>query len=87
LQIAAAQEILQSLDPADPRTAHRLTSHTSTYKQTSVIISRKDRVSARIDEIGVKTEKLALKQGFKGLSAKDLDLKGPKTKNPGLDCN
>jgi hypothetical protein len=35
LQTAAAQEILQSLDPADPRTAHRLTSHTSTYKQTS----------------------------------------------------
>jgi hypothetical protein len=40
-------------------------------------------VSARIDEIGVKTEKLGLKQGFRGLSAKYLDLKGPKTKKPG----
>jgi hypothetical protein len=40
-------------------------------------------VSARIDENGVKTEKLGLKQGFRGLYAKDLDLKGPKTKKPG----
>jgi hypothetical protein len=39
-------------------------------------------VSARIDEIRVKTEKLVLKQGSRGLSAKYLDLKGPKTKNP-----
>jgi hypothetical protein len=30
-------------------------------------------VSARIDEIGVKTEKLGLKQGSRGLSAKDLN--------------
>jgi hypothetical protein len=36
-------------------------------------------VSARIDEIRVKTGKLGLKQGSRGLSAKDLDLKGPKT--------
>jgi hypothetical protein len=35
-------------------------------------------VSARIDEIGVKMEKLGLKQGSRGLSAKDLKLKGPK---------
>jgi hypothetical protein len=34
-------------------------------------------------EIGVKMKELGLKQGFRGLSAKDLDLKGPKTKNPG----
>jgi hypothetical protein len=40
-------------------------------------------VSARIDENGVKTEKLGPKQGSRGLSAKDLDLKGPKTKKPG----
>jgi hypothetical protein len=40
-------------------------------------------VSARIDEIGVKMEELGLKQGFRGFSAKDLDLKGPKTKKPG----
>jgi hypothetical protein len=40
-------------------------------------------VSARIDEIGVKTEKLGLNQGSRGLSAKDLDLKGSKTKKPG----
>jgi hypothetical protein len=40
-------------------------------------------VSARIDEIGVKTGKLGLKQGFRGLSANDLYLKGPKTKKPG----
>jgi hypothetical protein len=39
-------------------------------------------VSARIDEIGVKTEKLGLKQGSRGLSAKDLKLEGPKTKKP-----
>jgi hypothetical protein len=40
-------------------------------------------VSAKIDEIGIKTEKLGLKQGSRGLSAKDLDLKGPKTKKLG----
>jgi hypothetical protein len=40
-------------------------------------------VSARIDEIGVKTEKLGLKQGSRGLTAKDLDLKGPQTKQTG----
>jgi hypothetical protein len=40
-------------------------------------------VSARIDEIGAKTEKLGLKHGSGGLSAKDLDLKGLKTKNSG----
>jgi hypothetical protein len=40
-------------------------------------------VSARINEIGVKTKKLGLKRGFRGLSTKDLDLKGPKTKKPG----
>jgi hypothetical protein len=40
-------------------------------------------VSTRIDEIGVKMEKLGLKQGFRGLSMKDLDLKGPKAKKPG----
>jgi hypothetical protein len=40
-------------------------------------------VSARIDEIGVKTGKLGPKQDSRGLSAKDLDLKGPKTKKPG----
>jgi hypothetical protein len=40
-------------------------------------------VSARIAEIGVKMEKLGLTQGSSDLSTKDLDLKGPKTKNPG----
>jgi hypothetical protein len=40
-------------------------------------------VSARIDEIGVKTEKLGLKLGSRDLSAKDLKLKRPKTKKPG----
>jgi hypothetical protein len=40
-------------------------------------------VSARIDENGVKTKKLGLKQGFRGLSVKDLDLKGPKIKKLG----
>jgi hypothetical protein len=44
-------------------------------------------VGARIDEIGVKTGKLGPKQDSRGLSAKDLDLKGPKTKNQGLDQN
>jgi hypothetical protein len=40
-------------------------------------------VSARIDEIRVKTKKLGLKQGSRGFSAKDLDLKGPITKKTG----
>jgi hypothetical protein len=40
-------------------------------------------VSVRIDEIRVKMEKLGLKQGSRGLSMKDLDLKGLKTKEPG----
>jgi hypothetical protein len=34
-------------------------------------------VSARIDEIGVKTEKLGLKHDSRGLSIKDLKLEGP----------
>jgi hypothetical protein len=36
----------------------------------------KDCVSARIDENGVKMEKLCLKHGFRGLFVKDLKLKG-----------
>ena len=36
----------------------------------------KDHVSARIDENGVKTEKLWLKQGSRGLTAKVLKEKG-----------
>jgi hypothetical protein len=33
-------------------------------------------VSARIDENGVRTEKLGLKQAFRGLFVEDLKLKG-----------
>jgi hypothetical protein len=39
-------------------------------------------VSARIVEIGVKTEKLGLKQGSRGLSAKDLKQEGTETRKP-----
>jgi hypothetical protein len=44
-------------------------------------------VSARIDEIGVKTEKLGLKQGSRGLFVIVLNLKGSARRNWGLDCN
>ena len=40
-------------------------------------------MSARIDENGVKTKKLWLKQGSKGLFAKDLNFQGLALKKPG----
>ena len=40
-------------------------------------------MSARIDENGAKTEKLWLKQGFRGLFVKKQSLKGLDIKKPG----